>query len=102
MFDDKFNIKIADFGFAGPIKGRDGKGYLKTICGTLPYQAPEINEHRPYSGEAVDLFAIAIVLFIMIAEVPPFGQADTSDFYYKLLFNKKFEIFWKYHLKMRQ
>ena len=37
LFDDQFNIKIADFGFAGPIKGRHGEGYLKTVLGTKPY-----------------------------------------------------------------
>jgi serine/threonine protein kinase len=30
LLDSKFNVKIADFGFAGPIQGRDGSGYLKT------------------------------------------------------------------------
>ena len=30
LFDDQFNIKIADFGFAAPLAGRDGSGKLKT------------------------------------------------------------------------
>lgn len=30
LLDEKFNIKIADFGFAGPIAGRKGNGYLTT------------------------------------------------------------------------
>ena len=37
LFDKDFNIKIADFGFAGPCKGRTGNGYLTTVLGTLPY-----------------------------------------------------------------
>ena len=28
LFDDKYNVKIADFGFAAPIQGRDGSGFL--------------------------------------------------------------------------
>jgi serine/threonine protein kinase len=76
LFDDNFNIKIADFGFAGPIAGRTGDGYLTTKLGTQPYQAPEINECKPYSGEAVDLFASAIVLFIMVSGTPPFMGAE--------------------------
>ena len=28
MLDENFNIKIADFGFAAPLQGRDGSGYL--------------------------------------------------------------------------
>ena len=37
------DLKIADFGFAAPIKGRDGKGYLDTHLGSLTYMAPEIH-----------------------------------------------------------
>lgn len=38
-----FDLKIADFGFAGPIQGRDGRGFLYTKLGTLNYMAPEIH-----------------------------------------------------------
>jgi hypothetical protein len=30
MLDGDFNLKIADFGFAAPISGKDGSGLLKT------------------------------------------------------------------------
>jgi len=30
FIDDNFDLKIADFGFAAPIEGRDGRGYLYT------------------------------------------------------------------------
>jgi serine/threonine protein kinase len=32
-----YDIKLADFGFAGPMAGRSGEGYLKTTLGTRPY-----------------------------------------------------------------
>ena len=99
LFDSEFNIKIADFGFAGPITGRTGSGYLETKLGTQPYQAPEINERKPYSGEAVDLFASAIVLFIMISGTPAFSSAEKQEFYYKLIVNKRFDHFWRFHTK---
>lgn len=72
---------------------------MTTKLGTVPYQAPEINEKRPYSGEAVDLFACGIVLFITIAGTPPFSMAEKTEFYYKLIVNKKWDMFWKYHMK---
>ena len=42
VFDSHFNLKIADFGFAAPSKGWDGKNYLSTKCGTEAYMAPEL------------------------------------------------------------
>jgi serine/threonine protein kinase len=42
LLDNDFNIKIADFGFAGPVNGRHGNGYCTTKLGTLSYMAPEI------------------------------------------------------------
>ena len=36
LFDENFNIKIADFGFATELAGKDGSGKLKTILGTGP------------------------------------------------------------------
>jgi serine/threonine protein kinase len=66
LYDSHFNLKIADFGFAAPLAGRDGTGTCKTKLGTESYMAPEIHARRPYIGTSVDLFACAIILFIMI------------------------------------
>lgn len=66
LFDADYNLKVADFGFAAPVDGRDGQGYLRTKLGTESYMAPEINMKRAYSGASVDLFASGIILFIML------------------------------------
>ena len=42
LLDSNYNIKIADFGFAGPVNGRVKNGYSYTKLGTLNYMAPEI------------------------------------------------------------
>ena len=42
LVDQNFNLKIADFGFAMQISGRDGDGFNWTRCGTPGYMAPEI------------------------------------------------------------
>ena len=76
LFDSKFNLKIADFGFAAPLAGRDGSHSLQTILGTLGYMAPEFFKKLPYNGSSVDLFAAGIILFIMVAGHPPFNRAD--------------------------
>ena len=43
MLSSDFTLKIADFGFAGPVDGRDGSGVCNTSLGTLNYMAPEIH-----------------------------------------------------------
>jgi len=43
LFDDKFNLKIADFGFSTLLCGKDNSGLLHTILGTESYMAPEIH-----------------------------------------------------------
>ena len=75
MLDAEFTLKIADFGFAAPLAGKDGSGYLTTKLGTMNYMAPEIHLKQPYMGQSVDLFAAAIILFIMVAQHPPFTTA---------------------------
>lgn len=75
MLDGDFVLKIADFGFAAPIGGRNGEGFLTTRLGTKNHMAPEIHLKKPYKGELVDLFASAIILFTMVSQHPPFNSA---------------------------
>ena len=50
LFDSRFNLKLADFGFATMLnKNKSGK--LNTILGTEGYMAPEINAKQPYDGK---------------------------------------------------
>lgn len=46
LFDDQFNLKIADFGFAC-YKNIDE---LTSYRGTMTYMAPEIKEGKTYKG----------------------------------------------------
>ena len=66
MLDSQSRLKVADFGLSGPIDGRDGSGTLQTQCGTITYMAPELHLQKSYTGEGVDLFAAAIILFTML------------------------------------
>jgi serine/threonine protein kinase len=79
--------------------GKDGSGFLHTVLGTESYMAPEIHAKKPYKGNEVDLFAAAIILFIMYAGTPPFNKADTKDAYYKLLTTGRYDVFWNAHSK---
>ena len=99
LFDAHFNLKIADFGFAAPVSGRDGSGFCRTKLGTESYMAPEIHAKRPYIGTSVDLFACAIILFIMVTQHPPFTRAEPNDPFYRLLCANRADLFWKAHSK---
>ena len=79
LLDEHSTLKVADFGLCAPIDGRDGSGLLKTSCGTENYMAPELHMKRTYTGEGVDLFASAVILFTMLTKRPPFEKATTTD-----------------------
>jgi serine/threonine protein kinase len=49
------------------------------MLGTSSYMAPEIHLTQPYQGAQVDLFAAAVILFIMVAGHPPFSEASPKD-----------------------
>jgi|Transcript_33950 phosphorylase kinase gamma subunit len=51
LLDKNFNIKIADFGIAGPIEASDGSGFEKSnFAGSRGYMAPEISLRVPFNG----------------------------------------------------
>lgn len=65
------SFKIADFGFARPLKS----GNARTVCGTEKYMAPEILENVPYTI-SVDIWAVGILLFFMLFAEYPFKGFD--------------------------
>jgi len=48
LFDDEFQLKLADFGFARYLNEDDK---LTTFLGTESYMAPELNLKQPYDGK---------------------------------------------------
>lgn len=54
---------------------------------------------KGYKGESVDLFASAIILFIMFTQHPPFHKALPDDPFYKLICINRLDVFWKAHSK---
>lgn len=101
LFDEQYNLLLADFGFAVAMSGRDGSGKLRTILGTDNYMAPEIHSKAPYIGSSVDLFAAGIILFIFYTGHPPFNHAKATDSYFNLICMNNHEKFWNYHSKKK-
>lgn len=99
MLDEKFNLKLIDFGFNGDIKGDKNSGILSTFLGTPGYIAPEILLKQSYIGEKVDSFAMGVILFTLVMGRPPFTMAKANDRYYRLINSNKIEAFWKVNTK---
>eukprot|EP00830_Metopus_es_P020176 TRINITY_DN788_c0_g1_i2.p1 TRINITY_DN788_c0_g1~~TRINITY_DN788_c0_g1_i2.p1 ORF type:complete len:454 (-),score=121.68 TRINITY_DN788_c0_g1_i2:10-1371(-) len=93
LLDTNYDLKLADFGFSTPMTGKDGSGKLSTQKGTPGYMAPEILMMKPYSGEKVDVFAAGVMLFIMVAQHPPFRKAANADPLYKMFLQNN-AAFW--------
>ena len=77
LLDKKFNLKIADFGYASV------KGSNETKVGTPDYMAPEVLKGEKYSGQIADIFGAGLILFMMHAQSKAFLKAENSDPYYK-------------------
>ena len=59
--------------------------------------APEIHLGKPYTGAGVDLFAAAIILFVMLSQRAPFNSPNPQDSYYRLLAADRADLFWRAH-----
>lgn len=71
---DDMTVKISDFGFA-VLAGADQ--CLSTYCGTVAFMAPEILQQQNY-GKPVDMWAIGVMTFYMMAGEYPFTGATTE------------------------
>ena len=93
LLDTQLNLKITDFGFS--TNGLHSRIQL----GSDSYMAPELLLGKEYNAHMLDMFSIAVVLFIMVSRNPPFYKAELSDPYYKYLCCNRPDIFWKEHTK---
>lgn len=99
LLDENYDLKIADFGFAGSLRNSNGSGLHRSHVGTRRYMAPEITTStKGYRGPPADLFAVGVLLFVMVTARFPFTQADPAKekLFYAIQFADT-QFFWRYH-----
>ena len=91
LLDEDQNCKLSDFGFA---KSNDSEDSLTgTVCGTLPFYAPELvkaGKSDKYNPFAVDIWAMGVMLYMMLNSDWPFkpfpkgtGDKDGMKVFFK-------------------
>ncbi|KAI9892423.1 MAG: hypothetical protein M1814_001380 [Vezdaea aestivalis] len=85
LLDKDGNIKLADFGMAA----LQPQGVmLLTSCGSPHYAAPELLEGKQYNGSKVDVWAIGVILYSLLAGSLPFDGSSVPSLLAKILKGK--------------
>ncbi len=71
-------VKVVDFGIATSLPGAEIPVADDGLCGTPSYMAPEQFEARGEVDARSDQYAIATVLFELVAGLPPFDGDDVE------------------------
>lgn len=80
MLDRDGHLRLIDFGFAKVVKS----DMTFTIVGTPEYLAPEIIQSIGHNTP-VDMWALGVLIYEMLAGYPPFFAGNPYDIYKKIL-----------------
>ncbi|XP_057529926.1 CBL-interacting serine/threonine-protein kinase 11-like [Amaranthus tricolor] len=83
LLDDKWRVKLSDFGLSAVIDDPTRPGPVLTDpCGTVEYAAPEVimaGRGGGYDGAKADVWSCGVVLYVMIAGFLPFDNGDLVE-----------------------
>lgn len=87
FLDHGMHVKLGDFGLAAQLAHSGER--KRTVCGTPNYIAPEVLDNSPdgHSFE-VDVWALGVILFTLIAGKPPFQTKDVKSTYSRIRKNQ--------------
>lgn len=79
LIDNNGHLKISDFGHAGIYK--EGWDLFNTrLVGSLYHLSPEQVQGQCYSGEKIDIWALGVILYRLLAGKPPFFSRNPQEF----------------------
>ena len=77
LISDDNQIRIADFGLSAVCVDHEQQPkWFDTACGTRKYCAPELLQGGRYLAKPVDIWAAAVILFVLAQGRFPFGEAS--------------------------
>merc|ERR1711988_1460666 len=79
VLDEKGYLKVVDLGLAKIVEGKTW-----TLCGTPDYLAPEIILNEGHD-KGVDYWALGVLIYELVAGIPPFYADDPMEVYEKIL-----------------
>ena len=85
LFDEEFNLKIADFSTASKFEKH---GKISKKKRDDEFNAPEVYENEPYDPLPADLFSAALILFKIIFGFITFGVINEWDEFWVSVSNK--------------
>lgn len=78
-------VKLIDLGFSTEC-AQDEK--LNIICGTPQYMDPDLARKNVHYGQAADVWALGVILFIIVTGKIPFGGGFEADLYRNIIKGK--------------
>ena len=76
VYATDYKVKLIDFGFATNCSAGHK---LKQFCGTPMYMDPDLIHKKEYYGQAADVWALGVVLFLLVTGELPFWSLNEKE-----------------------
>jgi serine/threonine-protein kinase len=92
LLKDRKSVKLMDFGIAQIEDKIAEKGFIKDkVLGTPEYMSPEQLLGKTVDGRS-DLYAMGVLIYRMLAGLPPFVSDDLGDLFKQIIRSKQPEL----------